>query len=456
MFFRRPTLVLAGTLLFSAAALARNPGDPIKPGWNLFSKQQDIQIGLQSAAQVRLKYVEVHDPFLEDYVRRIGDRLAANPEAQQSGFRFTFTVLNVQQVNAFALPGGPMFIFTGLLRATENEAQLAGVMAHEMSHVILRHGTHEASKAKSVNLLTELAGAITRNGSAAGQLANLGLGLGANSFILHFSREAETEADLLGSHLMAESGYNPIEMARFFETLNTVTSQGSQFFSDHPSPGNREKSIEAEIRGLPQREYGFDTGQFQKAKAEVGYIRPPTPGAAVAGIRPGISSGPVPAPAPQFWRTMKASRYSVNFPANWSVYGEAASLITIAPPDGLVKTAGGKVLVSSGAIFDYYDPGPDMSIGTATLKLIAYLHERDPNLQWQSTQQQQSVRVNDSDALITGLHGASPSGARETDLLVTVTRPQGLFWVLFTSPEQNFWQVQKTFEQMVATIRFIQ
>ena len=89
--------------------------------------------------------------------------------------------------------------------------------------------------------MAQLAGARGGgNSSAAGQLANMGLGLGANSFILHFSREAESEADLLGSHLMAESGYNPIEMARFFETLTSLTSQGPQFLSDHPSPGNRE------------------------------------------------------------------------------------------------------------------------------------------------------------------------------------------------------------------------
>jgi peptidase M48-like protein len=451
MRFKRPTPVLVFALIFAATASARKPGDPIKPGWNLFSKQQDMQIGMQSAAQVRLKYAEVRNPFLEDYIRKIGERLASTPEAQQSGFRFTFTLLNVQQVNAFALPGGPMFIFTGLLKATENEAQLAGVMAHEMSHVILRHGTHEASKAKSVNLLTQLAGAVAGgNASAAGQLANLGLGLGANSFILHFSREAETEADLLGSHLMAESGYNPIEMARFFEALNSMTDQGPQFLSDHPSPGNREKAIETEIRGLPQREYGFEFGQFQRAKTEIGYLRPGEPGSNSV-----VSSLPTPAPPPREWRMLNGSLFAVAFPANWSVYGQSSPL-TIAPPDGLQKAANGAVLMSSGVTMDYFDPGPNMSLGTGTLKLIAYLHERDPNLQWQSTQQQKSVRVGQSDGLVTALHGTSPSGAPEADVLVTVSRPQGLFWALFASPQQSFPQFQRAFEQMISSIRFNQ
>ena len=130
----------------------------------------------------------------------MGQKLAAAPEAKASGFKFTFTVLNVDEVNAFALPGGPMFIYTGLLKVIDNEAQLAGVMGHEMSHVILRHGTHEATKANGV----ATAGGRPRRAAGRRQAgANRYVGLGANSFILKFSRDAETEADALGSHLMA-------------------------------------------------------------------------------------------------------------------------------------------------------------------------------------------------------------------------------------------------------------
>ena len=448
----RFTPVLACALIGSAPAWARNPGDPLKPGWNLFSRQQDINIGAQSALQVRTHYAEARDAFLQDYVRRIGERLAATPEAQQGRFPFTFTVLNVQQVNAFALPGGPMFIFTGLLKATANEAQLAGVMAHEMSHVILRHGTHEASKAKSVKLLAQVAGAAAGgNTTAAGQLAGMGLGLGANSFILHFSREAESEADLLGSHLMAEAGYNPIEMARFFETLASVTRQDSQFFSDHPSPGNRERAIETEIRGLPQREYGFETGQFQRAKAELSALGPGGQGSNAA-----LSNLPALAPPPANWRLLKGPLYAVAFPANWSAYGEANPSVTFAPPDAIVKSTNGTPMMSYGAMADYYDPGPNLSVATATLKLVGYLHDRDPNLQLLSTQQQKSIRVNDAEGLITALRGASPTGGAEMNVLLTVARPQGIFYMLFASPEKNFPQFQRTFEQMIGSIRFNQ
>jgi beta-barrel assembly-enhancing protease len=442
--------LVACSLIASVAAWARNPGDPLKPGWNLFSRDQDINIGARSALQVRMHYAEVHDRFLDDYIRSIGDRLAATPEARQGGFRFTFTMLNVPQVNAFALPGGPMFIFTGLLKATDNEAQLAGVMAHEMSHVILRHGTHEASKAKTVKLLSQLAGAAAGgNTSAAGQLAGMGLGLGANSFILHFSREAESEADALGSHLMAEAGYNPIEMAHFFEKLAYLTTQGSQFFSDHPSPGNREKAIEAEIRALPQREYGFETGQFQRAKEEIASLGPP-------GSNATLSNLPPLAPPPASWRLLKGSLYAVAFPADWSVYGQANPSVTITPPDAVTKNANGTAVMSAGAKADYYDPGPNLSIGTATLKLVGYLHDRNPNIQVLATEQQKSVRVNQSEGLITPLRGISPTGAPEMDVLLTVARPQGVFYMIFTSPQASFLQYQRTFEQMIDSVRFNQ
>jgi predicted Zn-dependent protease len=174
-------------------------------------------------------------------------------------------------INAFALPGGPMFIHSGLLQAVDNEAELAGVMGHEMSHVILRHGTNQASKQNLIQLPAVLAGTALKSGSMLGQLTQLGIGLGANSVLLKFSRNAESQADALGSRLMAEAGYNPIEMAHFFEKLGAGGGlRAPQFFSDHPNPENREQAIMAEISGLPPRSYGYDTGDFTRAKQTLG------------------------------------------------------------------------------------------------------------------------------------------------------------------------------------------
>jgi beta-barrel assembly-enhancing protease len=263
-------------ILFTIAAFAQGPHH-FQPGFNLFSKQQDVQLGQEAAAQVRKQMTVIKDPVLTNYVNAVGKRLANTPEAQQSGFSFTFEVVADPSINAFALPGGPMFINTGLLKAVDNEAQLAGVMGHEMSHVILRHGTNQASKQNLIELPAVLASSAA-GGSMAGKLAQLGIGLGANSVLLKFSRSAETQADLTGSHIMAEAGYNPMEMARFFEKLSAQGGAGApQFMSDHPNPGNRERAIEEEAASLPHRNYGYETGQFQRMKQVVAAIHEPAP-----------------------------------------------------------------------------------------------------------------------------------------------------------------------------------
>jgi predicted Zn-dependent protease len=262
-------LLASATFLSAGAYAGREPGEPFRQGMNFFSKQQDVQLGQEAAQEVRKKYPTVHNHFLQDYVRRIGERLAATPAARESGFPFTFTVLHDKQVNAFALPGGPMFIFSGLLKTVDNEAQLAAVMAHEMSHVILRHGTHEVSKARMIEIPALLAGEVLGSRSLLTKLTTMG----ANSFILKFSRDSESDADALGAHLMADAGYDPVEMARFFRKLQSIGGQGNsrlaQFLSDHPNPGNRERAIEAEAQTISGRSYGFQTGDFPRMKADV-------------------------------------------------------------------------------------------------------------------------------------------------------------------------------------------
>jgi thiamine biosynthesis protein ThiS len=271
-------------LALTAASFAQEPHH-FQPGFNLFTKQQDIQLGEESAAQVHKQMTVINDPVLTAYVSKVGKRLAAGQEAQQSGFPFTFEVVADPSVNAFALPGGHMFINTGLLKSVDNEAQLAGVMGHEMSHVILRHGTNQASKAKMIELPAALAAQMSGKESMMGQLAQLGIGLGANSVLLKFSRSAESQADLMGSHLMAEAGYDPMEMAHFFNKLNSLSgSPGAgfagkvtQFMSDHPNPGNRETAIEQEARLLPEKSYGYQTSDFKRMKDVVAKIHEPAP-----------------------------------------------------------------------------------------------------------------------------------------------------------------------------------
>lgn len=278
------TILLASAILvvvrFGTLSFAQGP-HRFQPGFNLFSKQQDVQLGEESAAQVRKQMTVINDPMLTAYVNRVGKRLVASQEATESGFPFTFEVVADPSINAFALPGGHMFINTGLLKAVDNEAQLAGVMGHEMSHVILRHGTNQASKANLIELPAALAAQMAGKGSMMGQLAQLGIGLGANSVLLKFSRNAESQADLMGSHLMSEAGYDPMEMAHFFNKLGSpgkgMVGNVAQFLSDHPNPDNRERAIEQEARLLPQQKYGYESGEFKRMKGVVAKIHEPAP-----------------------------------------------------------------------------------------------------------------------------------------------------------------------------------
>jgi len=283
--FRGHLQRLIGITAVASLFLGSTPQDQgptqLKPGFNLFTKQQDIQLGQEAATEIRKKVVIVKDPVLNAYVNAVGRRLAASREAKDSGFTFTFEVVADPAINAFALPGGPMFINTGLLKVVDNEAQLAGAMGHEMSHVILRHGTNQASKADLIQIPLALAGQLTNSDTLMGQLSQLGIGLGAESVLLKFSRTDESQADIMGSHLMAEAGYDPDELAKFFEKIKSQdTADAIDFLSDHPNPGNRSRAIKLEALRLPVQDYGYQTGQFKNMKRALAIVHEPPPKAA--------------------------------------------------------------------------------------------------------------------------------------------------------------------------------
>lgn len=429
-----------------SACYGRSPGAPIRPGYNSFSKEQDIQLGQEAAQKIKQQSQIVQNQFLQDYVNRIGQKLAGTSEARNSGFKFTFTVINDPTVNAFALPGGPMFIQTGLLKDVDNEGQLAGVMGHEMSHVILRHGTNQASKAKLVQIPAMLASLVAGH-SILGQLAVMGI---TNSTLLHFSRTDESEADLLGAHLMAEAGYDPIQMARFFDKLaKSGGSRGPQFLSDHPNPGNREQAIEAEVRSLPKRSYNADTGDFQKMKQEL--ARVPNAPAGANGLR-GAASAPDGQPSGGM-KELHGQSFSLSYPANWQAFGgNNSDSVTIAPKNGIVQGANGTAQVGYGVIVSFFSP--DTNHGTDivanTEDLIHHLRSENPGMQVAGGSRR--VRVDNHDGLVTTLQSDSPFGSAETDTLLTVSTPRGVFYLVFIAPKSQFDKLQGTFEQMIQSI----
>jgi hypothetical protein len=444
--------------LLSVAGTGVAQTSRFRPGFNLFSKDQDIQLGREAAAKVEEKAQVIRDPRVQDYINRIGQKLAAQPQA--GGFPFTFKVVNDPSINAFALPGGPTFINTGLIVAADNEAQLAGVMAHEMSHVALRHGTNQVSKANLVQIPAALLGSVVGGGSGSllGGLANLG----ATGLLLKFSRTDESQADLNGAQIMAGAGYNPLEMARFFEKLEAQGGHaGPQFLSDHPNPGNRKLAIENEVRSFPQRNYIADSQDFHQIQAIVKQIPPAKGGAAQhalteqsGGASPNAPSGDL-RPSGRL-REYRSGSFSLSYPDNWQIFGDSGSnTITIAPKSAIAQDENGHAQIGIGLMASYYLPhGDRINLQQDTADLVRQLQRQNPNMEVGNGGTRR-VAVGGTDGLATTLYAQSPyRGETEHDTLITVARPEGLFYMIFIVPAKVAADFQNTFENMVRSVRF--
>jgi predicted Zn-dependent protease len=213
-----PSRGLAVVAIVLATALV-NAQTRITPPENNYTPAQDVELGLRAAAEARQQLPILRDDLVSSYAEDLGRRLvAAIPaELQHPEFRYTFEVVNVREINAFALPGGPMFVNRGMIEAAHNEGEVAGVMAHELSHVVLRHGTAQASKATKYEI-GQMAGAVLGAiiGGGWGQVISQGTQFGLGAAFLRFSREFEKQADLEGSHIMARARYDPRDMANMF------------------------------------------------------------------------------------------------------------------------------------------------------------------------------------------------------------------------------------------------
>ena len=221
---------------------------------NKYTPEQDVKLGREAAAEVRKQYPVITDSALAGYLDRLGKRLvaAAPPELNNPVFEYSFTPVNLKEINAFALPGGPMFVNRGMFEAAKSEGEVVGVMAHELSHVLLRHGTANATKAQGLQL-GQLAGAIAGAvvGGGWGQVISEGSSFGLGTAMLKYSRDYEKQADLLGAQIMARAGYEPRQMANMFRTIQQQGgNSGPEFLSDHPDPGNRYDAIIREATSL--------------------------------------------------------------------------------------------------------------------------------------------------------------------------------------------------------------
>ena len=423
--------------------------------FNQYTPEQDIEVGRQAMAEVNRQMPVLPDSNpVSKYVQQLGQQLAAHAPGPNQ-WPFSFHVVNIKEINAFALPGVPIYIHVGTIQAADDEGQLAGVMAHEISHVVLRHSTQQASKAAFAQLPLAVLGATIGQG-AAGQIAQLGASFGVQSLFLKYSRDAEREADLLGSQIMYDAGYDPFSMVEFFSKLEKEGGPGGpQFLSDHPNPGNRVELVRQAISKYPRKTYRRNSAQFERIKAEVARMHPLTMQqvAQQQGQRqPQGQIGEINSrdvmPSGQF-RSMDHSAFQISYPDNWQVAGDANSAVTIAPSAGVAQNA-----IAYGVIINGIRPqyGRD-SLDQATQDLLSSLQQSNPGLGVASNPQ--DIQLNGAPGKSVYLTGTSPvQGQRERDWLVTVQRrDNSILYLVFIAPERDFGRLAPAFEQMLRSLR---
>ena len=336
-------LVAAATI--SASAQTRIAIDP-----NKYSVQQDVQLGREAAAEAKKELPMLNDARVDGYVEDVGEQLAAAipAELRHAGFAYTFDVVNQKEINAFALPGGPMFLNRGMIESARTEGEMASVMAHEIAHVALRHGTAQATKGQKFQIgavAGQILGAIV--GGAAGSVIAQGSQFGLGAYFLKYGREYERQADLLGSQIMARAGYNPREMASMFKTIQSQGSRsGPEWMSSHPDPGNRAAAIEKEAAML-RVQGNANTGQFQNVQARLKDTSPAYTAEQIANgqartTRPVGTAGRavnVGAPSTRYRTYTPTNFLRVSVPENWEELTTGDG-VTYAPDGGFFEENG--------------------------------------------------------------------------------------------------------------------
>lgn len=436
------------------------PGESAFPqpaGYNAFSIEQEMQLGKQAAAEAdsQLPELPARGP-IQDYVSTLGQKLAS--QLPQNQYVFNFKVVNQKEINAFALPGGPVRINLGTIQAADSESELAGVIAHEISHVYLRHATRNASKEQIAQLPAAILGGIL-GGGVGGQLARMGLEFGLGSVFLKYSRDAESEADRTGAKIMYEAGYDPRAMVRFFEKLESQEKgkEGSQFLSDHPNPGNRVEAVTFAISQLPAKRYTENASEFRRVHAQAMQMTPYTAQQIAQmqqqkrGRAETVSAGAI-NPSGNF-RTLNHGAFQIQYPDNWETFGNQNSAVTIAPRAGLSENA-----IAYGVVISGYQPQAQQSLSASTQQIFQGLQQSNPSMQAEGGAQQLSV--SGLQGLAVNLRSASPLASAngnqvaERDMLVTIQRQDGsVLWLLFIAPEQQFNALSPTFRQMLDSLR---
>ncbi len=465
--YQRPRLLIAWLAVFAIFLMPVSVLTQTKLTLhsNKYSVQDDIKLGRQAAAEAEQQFPLLRDGDVSSYVERVGNRLeAAIPsEFRHPGFQYTVRVINARDINAFALPGGPMYVNRGMIEAARREGEMAGVMAHEISHVALRHGTAQASKGQKYGLLAGILGIggqiLGGPAGAAAQIASQGVGV----YFLKFSREYESEADILGAQIMARAGYDPRDLAAMFQTIERQGGGSSGgFLSSHPSPQNRYARINQEAQYLRVQNPIRDTGEFANIQARLRgqQAAPSMAEIARSGQRnPAEGGGNYPSDAPGGRVDYPSTRYrsynelgvlTVGVPDNWRKLGDNDSVWF--SPEGGYGQHQNRAVFTHGVNFGVSQT-QSRDVRQATQELINSLAQGNRSLR-QSTNFQR-VTVSGRPGLSAGLTNVNEAtGQTETITLITTQlRNGGLLYMVAVAPQSEARSFASAFNSILRSVR---
>jgi len=443
----------------------------LQPCKNSIPPQQQIELGHKAVEQIYQQMPILPDSSrVTQYVQALGHKLAA--EAPGYRWPYNFHVVNVADINAFALPGGSIFVNLGTIQAASNEAQLAAVMSHEISHVVLQHSICNLEKEKRVGLfagLGQIASGILLGDSTLGALAQKGIGLTAGLSFLRMGRDAEQQADLEGVGILYDVGYDPRAMPQFFETIQAkYGTGGAQFLSDHPNPGNRTEYVDREIASFVARpKYVTNSTQFTQIHKTVANMRAYTSKEVDSGVwkkkdpNQTVSTGvnqydpntpanaPVDTAPPQQWTTFQGSGFTMHVPSTWQAAGNQNAAM-VAPPGGITQSGNNQPgILVYGLLTDVYQP--DQAGGNTFKDLVAELARENPGLEPGSANRMSVGGI--AAETVQGVNRNANNGRGEHDWIVGVPRNGAIRYFVFVAPQADFEAMRPTFERILNSIR---
>ena len=439
----------------------------IKYHSNKYKPTDDLKVGRQAAAEVEQQMPILNDNDATSYVSRVGQRLvnAIPSEFQHPEFQYYFKIVNARDINAFALPGGPMYVNRGMIEAAHNEGEMAGVMSHELAHVFLRHGTAQASKAQKYGLLAGILGIggqiLGGPAGAAAQIAGQGVGV----YFLKFSREYETEADIMGAQVMARAGYDPRDLANMFKTIEQQSGGGGGgFLSDHPSPKDRYARINQEAGYLRVSERSGDSRDFARIQSRLrGMGRAPSmqeiaqsgnryPNSETGGNYPNNApSGRVEYPSTQYqsYSTL-GGIIRVSIPNNWRQLSESNSVWF--SPEGAYGRNQNQVVYTHGVNFGLAQT-QSRGLQQGTQEFLNSLTQGNPNLRQRSNLVR--TTVGGRTGLTTSLTNTNEAtGRAEAITLITTQLRNGqVFYMIAVAPENESASYQAAFRNVLRSLQ---